>query len=353
MPIKQRTIDFVQDTRLLVARARELERRGAAAEALVAYDMAASMITGLPPGAFHADLYRWKGTLLRDLGETAKADCLLKRSLDIAHYVLYSDGVASAQNALAAIYLRRGDVATARQLYGDASLNAASASDQRLYALIEQSLGAIAEIQGDLEGARVRYHMSLRSLRATGDDEGVSLALHRIALAHIESGRFTEAAQAFDQAEELASARADRLTEARIALGRTLLHLSSGRLEEAEREHARATSITERRHERPLRAEALFVGARVHRARGELAEAASLLDEAAVLAEKNEDVLARARILMELGNVYHESSEHERAIDLWREALAGFTALGASHEVEALRQRLAARTGGDYDSRSS
>src|SRR5690242_20807305 len=100
MPIKQRTIDFVQDTRLLVARAREFERRGAAAEALVAYDMAASLISGLPPGAFHADLYRWKGTLLRDLGETSQAACLLKRSLDVAHYVLYADGVAQAQHAL-------------------------------------------------------------------------------------------------------------------------------------------------------------------------------------------------------------------------------------------------------------
>jgi tetratricopeptide (TPR) repeat protein len=353
MPIKQRTIDFVQDTRLLVARARELERRGAAAEALVAYDMAASLIGGLPPGAFHADLYRWKGTLLRDLGETAKADCLLKRSLDIAHYVLYADGVANAQNALASVYLRRGDVATARQLYADASLNAAAASDQRLYALIEQSLGAIAEMQGDLEGARIRYHMSLRALRATGDDEGVSWALHRIALAHVEAGRYSEAAQAFDQGEELAAARADRLTEARIALGRALLHLAAGNLGEAERELARATAITERRHERPLRAEALFVGARVHRARSNLDEAASRLREATALAESSEDVLARSRILDELGNVYFEQGVHERASQLWRDALAGFEMLGASREAAALKHRLSARPGGVNDFRSS
>ena len=353
MPIKQRTIDFVQDTRLLVARARELERRGAAAEALVAYDMAASLIAGLPPGAFHADLYRWKGTLLRDMGETARAYCLIKRSLDISHYVLYADGVANAQNVLASVYLRRGDVATARQLYGDASLNAAAGSDQRLYALIEQNLGAIAEIQGDLEGARVRYHMSLRALRATGDDEGMGWALLRIALAHIAGGRYSEAAQTFDQAEELASARTDRLTEARIALGRALLHLAADKLDEAEREHARATAITERRYERPLRAEALFVRARLRRARGELGEAASDLEEAAALAQSNEDVLARARILMELGGVYVEHGEHERADALWRKALAGFLMLGARREAEVLQQRLAAQPGGEYDSRSS
>ena len=67
-----------------------------------------------------ADLYRWKGSLLRDLGETARADALFRRSLEISHYVLYATGVAHAQNCLATLHQRRGDMCTARQLYGDA-----------------------------------------------------------------------------------------------------------------------------------------------------------------------------------------------------------------------------------------
>jgi tetratricopeptide (TPR) repeat protein len=345
MPIKQRTIDYVQDTRLLVARAREFERRGAAEEALVAYDMAAALVAGLPPGAFHADLYRWKGTLLRDLGETASAACLLKRSLDIAHYVHYADGVAHAQHALASVHLRRGDVATARQLYGDASSNAEAASDQRLYALVEQSLGAIAEIQGDLEGARIRYHMSLRTLRATGDDEGMSWALHRIGLLHIETGRLGEAAQAFEQAGELAAARGDRLMEARLTLARAALQLAAGTLDEADNEHARAMTMTERRHERPLRTEALLIGARVRAARGKLEQAVSALEEARVLAERSDDVVALARVLAELGDVCVESGAPLRARESWLGALTGYTKLGATREVERLQQRLSAASG--------
>ncbi len=353
MPIKQRTIDFVQDTRLLIARAREYERRGATGEALVAYDMAASLIAGLPPGAFHADLYRWKGTLLFDLGDTRAATCLLGRSLDIAHYVLYADGVAQAQNALAGVHLRRGDAGAARQLYGDASLNAAAGSDQRLYAIIEQNLGALAEMQGDSEGAHVRYHMSLRALRATGDDEGVSWALRRIALAHLNAGRFAEAAQAFDQAAELASARGDRLTEARVALGRALLHLALDEIDDAERMHSRASTITDARHERPLRAEARVVGARIHRARSERGEAVALLEEASRLALDSDDVLSRAPILEELGDILVELGEHERARPLREEALAAFERLGAIQRVEKLRRSIAADSRADYDSRSS
>ncbi len=353
MPIKQRTIDFVQDTRLLIARAREYERRGAAAEALVAYDMAAALIVGLPPGAFHADLYRWKGALLFDLGETAEAARLLQRSLEIAHYVLYADGVAQAQNALAGIYLRRGEVATARQLYADASLNAAAGSDQRLYAIIEQNLGALAEIQGDSEGARVRYHMSLRALRATGDDEGVSWALRRIALAHLESGRLTEAAQAFEQAAELAAARGDRLTEARIALGRALLHLVAGEVDDAELLHSRAITITEARQERPLRTEARVVGARIRRARGELDEAVALLEEAARLALDSEDALQHARIIEDLSAILEERGEHERAGQLREGALTVFERLGARRHVESLKKSSTTSPRAEYDFRSS
>ena len=353
MLTKQRTIDYVQDTLLLVARAREFERRGAPTEALVAYDMAASLITGLPPGAFHADLYRLKGTLLRNVGETRRAECFLKRSLDISHYVLYAAGVAHAQNALAGIHLLRGDMAAARQLFSDASLGANAAGDQRLYALVEQSLGAIAQIQGDLEGARVRYHMSLRALRATGDEEGMSWALHRIGVHHIETGRYDEASEAFRQADEIVRARGDRFMEARLALARTALRLGAGKLDEAELEHARAVAMTERRHERHLRTETLLLGARLRHAREELEQAAEALDEARTLAEESEDALAIARTLALLGDVWLARGERERAIELWRESVTGFTRIGATREATELQQRLESRASGHGSLRSS
>lgn len=353
MPIKQRTINHVHDTRLLLARAREFERRGAAAEALVAYDMAAALITGLPPGAFHSDLYRSKGILLREMGETTSAACLLKRSLDVAHYVLYANGVARSQHALAAVHLRRGDVVAARQLYGDASLNATAAGDQRLYSLVELSLGAVAEIQGDLEGARVRYQMSLRALRAIGDDEGMSWALYRIGLLHVGTANYDQASQALEQADEIANARGDKLMEARLALGRTALQLAAGSLDEAEAELARAITMTERRYERPLRAEALLLGGRLRHARGELERAASDLEEARKLAEQSEDALAIARTLTELGEVWQELGESERATETWEGAVAGFAGIGASHEAERLRQMLDTQLGGSSVRRSS
>ena len=56
--------------------------------------------------------------LLRELGETARADALFRRSLDISHYVLYATGVAHAQNCLATLHQRRGDMVPAPIVVG-------------------------------------------------------------------------------------------------------------------------------------------------------------------------------------------------------------------------------------------
>lgn len=344
MQIRQRTIGLAQEARLLVARAREFERRGAADEALMAYDMVAGLIEGLRPSAFHADLYLWKGSLLRELGDTPEAIVLFSRSLDVSHYVLYAPGVARAQNCLATMHQRRGDISRARQLYGDASLNAAAAGDQRLYALVEQNLGTLAEMLGDLEGARIRYHMSLRAARATGDDEGMAWALNNLGLLHIRNERYDDAAEALHQAAEIALARGDRLMEGELALGRTRLLAATGRLAEAEAECQRAMAMATHRRERPRMARALTLRARLERERGDLEVATASLEEARALASETEDALAAARMLAELGQLWQLRSEAERARESWRQALETFTRLGAACDAEDAERRISILT---------
>lgn len=342
MQTRQRTIGQAQEARLLLARARELERRGAAVEALVAYDMLAGFIEGLPPGEFHADLYRWKGSLLRELGETARADALFRRSLDISHYVLYATGVAHAQNCLATLHQRRGDMCTARQLFGDASLNAAAAGDQRLYALVEENLGTVSMLQGDLDGARIRFHMSLRAFRATGDEEGMAWALCDIGLLHLHHERYDDAAGAFEQALELAHARDDRAMDGQIALGRARLLMATGRLEEAAAECDRAVTTARRHSARPREAEALIVRSRIEREVGELASAIASAEEAHALARECEDALAMAASLVELGDAWLLRAESQRAHNAWQQALHTFTKVGAVVDVEKVEHRISA-----------
>jgi tetratricopeptide (TPR) repeat protein len=340
MPIRQRTIGQAQEARLLLARARELQRRGAAVEALVVYDMLAGFIEGLPPGEFHADLYRWKGSLLRELGETARADALFRRSLDISHYVLYATGVAHAQNCLATLCQRRGDMCMAHQLYGDASLNAAAAGDQRLYALVEENLATLAMLQGDLEGARIRFHMGLRAFQATGDEEGTAWALNNIGLLHLHNERYGDAAGAFEQALEVAHARDDRAMDGQIALGRARLLMATGRLQEAAAECDRAVTTAQQYSARPRKAEALIVRSRIEREVGELESAIASAREAHALAQESEDVLAMAASLVELGDAWLLRAESQHAHNAWQQALHTFTKVRAVADIEKVEQRI-------------
>lgn len=338
---RYRTLGFAQDARLLVARARELERRGAVREAVVAYDMALAVVDGAPAGAFHADLLRAKGALLYEVGETAKAEPLHRRSLEVSQCVRYTLGVSRAQHALGLVHQRRGAVAEARQLYGDASLNAVVAGDQCVYALVELHFGTLSAMLGDVDDARVRYHTSLRTFRATGDEEGMSWVLYHIGRLHTRGGELADAEQAFTQAFALAEARGDVLLEGALELGRGALLVASGRLQEADAACGRALAIAERRGDQLRRAEALQLRATIALRREELQVAAPLLEEAHALAAQGEDALLQAEVLRELGEVWRQQGAADRARATWTQSLHLLGKVGVEAPMRDLERRLA------------
>ena len=223
-PLFRRSFGYADDARELVARAQAYERRGAAREAMVAYDMALALIDGAPAGPFHADVLRWKGTLLHELGFTTRADALYRRSLAIAQNIGYTLGVAHAQHCLATVHQRRGQMPQAAELYRDATANALAAGDQRLATVIGQNLAVLATLLGDVDGARERYRASLDAFRAAGDDEGTIWTLYHVGVLATHSGRAAEAEAAFDEGLALARARGNAFLEGLLALGRAELH---------------------------------------------------------------------------------------------------------------------------------
>lgn len=64
---------YTERARQLVERARTFERKGEVAKALGAYDEALGLLNPGTLDPFLADVLRWKGTLLRERGETEAA----------------------------------------------------------------------------------------------------------------------------------------------------------------------------------------------------------------------------------------------------------------------------------------
>src|SRR5215212_7873416 len=109
--------DDLEAARELVGQARAAEQREQTAKALGLYDDA---LACFHPDTFHplyADVLRWKGTLLRERGETEAAYRCYSNSLAKASRSHSDAGQAHALNCLAIIAQRRGDHKETERLY--------------------------------------------------------------------------------------------------------------------------------------------------------------------------------------------------------------------------------------------
>ncbi|MFL5610447.1 MAG: hypothetical protein ACJ78G_07030, partial [Gemmatimonadaceae bacterium] len=113
--------DDVDRARLLVQMARAAEQSEEAAKALGLYDDALAEFCDDSRDGFLPDVLRWKGTLLRERGETEAAFRCYTKSLEKAILCGSAQAQAHALNCLGTIAQRRGDQKETERLYARAS----------------------------------------------------------------------------------------------------------------------------------------------------------------------------------------------------------------------------------------
>lgn len=329
-----------QEARELVTRARDHQRRGSVAESSVAFEMALALIDGAPTSPLHADLHRWQGALLFDIGSTSESEAMFRRSLETAQFIRYSIGIARAQAALARVAHRRGDFAAARRQYDDASLNAVASGDHALFARVEQDIGTLSSVMGDVEDATQRFRLSMRALSEGGDDIGVAWALDNIAHLRIQRGRLDEARGAIAEAVAISDRLNDAFLRQRLSTTAAEIAFAAGDTDESDAASARALSIASSRGDRLGRAQALRLRSRIEARRGATDQAVSSLDGARALAAQTEDLLLGARVLAEFGDALAARGETERARTAWEQSRAAYARLGMPPESMAVARRL-------------
>src|SRR5688572_14500539 len=90
----------------LAREAQFAEKGGAFTVALERYQQARDLIAELSPTPLLANLFRWIGSVQRDLGETAGADRSYRESLRIAELTGTTSGQAAALNCQAVMAQR-------------------------------------------------------------------------------------------------------------------------------------------------------------------------------------------------------------------------------------------------------
>jgi tetratricopeptide (TPR) repeat protein len=158
---------------------RELERSGSIAAAIERYEAAiAAEQTG--DQAVLAEALRRLAVLRHYRGESERARDLCRRSHDVALQIGNHVLAAEALNTLGGLELSTGLLEDARRAFLQA-LDLGGAS-RALRARVEQNVGILANIQGELHEALARYERSLEAYRQGGDEHGCAIAYHNMGM---------------------------------------------------------------------------------------------------------------------------------------------------------------------------
>jgi putative nucleotidyltransferase with HDIG domain len=324
----------------LVLRARERERAGSIPEAIEQYEAAIAL----------AEVHGQRTTMAEALRRLAavrhrRDECELGRSLCTKSYELArqigNDLLAGeALNTLGALYLREGALTEAQETFVRAvELGGPS---RELLARVEQNLGTIASIRGDLDAALSRYGRSLDAYRSAGDEHGCAIAYHNLGIVSRHLGRFDSADRYFGQAREIAERVGDVHLRGLCLLNHAEVHVDRQLFDAARKDAEASLAIFDQLGLREHKASAYRVIGMVYRETGRPMLAEARLRSAIELSAAAGSVLNEADAARELAALYQIMGRNQEALSMLNVAYALFMRLDAKLALVDVGGKMAA-----------
>ena len=337
--------DNLERAHLLVEMAHVAAQLKEDAKAIRLYDDALAQFSTGSLDPFLIEVMRWKGSLLRDIGETEAAFQCYGISLEKARLIGSDKAQAHALNCLGTIAQRRCNDKETERLYSEASQFAEKAGDARLLGMIEQNRGVLASRHGDFEQAVAFLTNSLAAFELADDPEASSWVLNNLGMLHIKIRNFGEAREHLERGLAIAVNRGDVGVANIIKLNIAEVWLGLGALNTADECCGAALKTAQRRGDHLTAAGALKVRAAIERQRGALDNSIATLRIAIYEAAGAEDWLLHAELLRELGEISRAAGNSGAARSAWREAVDSFRIAGATQEVAEVQAEIHALAG--------
>lgn len=285
--------------------------------------------------------------ILRNIGHlyfedgdfTAGEDCL-EAARAVAEALGDSSALARTTNALAGGFWLRGRLDDAQRLYMEAGAQARQVGDVKLAAMVEQNLGTIANMRGDLPAAIAHYETGLAGYRELGLDEQVGNLLNNMGMAHARLGQWPEAERTYLEALAMCAACGDVRTSLMIEVNRAETLIARGRLQDArvicERVLRRAQPLND------LRAvsEAQKNLGVVARDSGALDTADAHLRDAFTSATGREDLLLAAEVAREQAELYSAMHRERETLQALNTSHRLFSTLRAQRDIADVTRRM-------------
>src|SRR5256885_48098 len=131
----------------------------------------------------------WLGRAYLELGNRGAAMDVLEAAVAAATQAGSASAIAQALNVVAIIHQTGGDLDLAESRYTEARITAQSIGDAEALAMIDQNLGTVASIRGDIRRALEAFKRSLDGYRALGRRDQAAQVLNNIGLAYSDLGQ--------------------------------------------------------------------------------------------------------------------------------------------------------------------
>src|SRR5437660_423722 len=319
--------------------ARSCERSGCIPEAIAWYEKAIALAEATGEGAVLSEALRRLAIVLNHRDQPAQARELCRRSYSVARKCRNDFLAAEACNTLGGLDLRGGLLPDARRNFLQALTLGGHVRELR--ARVEQNLGILANIQGELDEALDWYQRSLDAYREDNDSQGCAIAFHNLGMVSADRERWEEAAGYFGASLDLAEQVGDLHLQGLCLVNHAEVLAAQQRFEDALRKAERALAIFDQLGARGTKADAYRVIGAIYRDTGRAALAESRLRSAMDLAASSGSVLSEAESARELALLHQANSRNQDALTLLNHAYRLFGRLEARKDLVNTARKVA------------
>ena len=327
------------EIQILVDQAKLAEREGRWSEAALSYER----LVRDPVADDQTRLcaLRWLGRVYLEQGNRGAAIDVLEAAVAAATQAGSPSAIAQALNVVAIVHQTGGDLDRAEMMYREARATAESIKDAGAVAMIDQNLGTVASIRGNVHEALEAYQRSLAGYKALGMRDQEATALNNIGLAYTDLGQIDQAEIAYADAAKVFGEEHDHPNEMNVALNQVQLCIATGRFDEAQQRVEPLLALTGEIAP-SWRGEVFRHIGVIARERGDYVRAAEYLGRADECAEEGEDLLLKADIAEQLAELYWTQKRHRDMLAHLNKSHAMYSSLKAQHRVAQVERRNAA-----------
>ena len=324
----------------LIESGKEAQRTGAWDEALAHFETALAMTSPEQDASSTADLLRWTGSVHGERGSLDLAVEKFEASRQIAQENDLKEQLVAALVSLANVELLRGNLEASADLFLQAREVGETVGMDRMVATVDQNLGVIANIQGNVAMALLSYRSALERYRRMNDESSVTRTLNNMGMAHVDLSEWQAAESCFEQAADLAQQTGNSMMVGRVELNRTELHLKRRRYDAAQESCDRSLQVFHRLRTKPSIAEAYKFYGILYRETAKPDQADTHFALSLGMAEACQNKLLQAETQMEWALLHLEEERQQEGILYLNRSLHLFREMKANREVLDIEKRL-------------